>query len=352
MTTSSAWTPREIIRWGIVGCGDVTEVKSGPGFQKAAGSRLVAVMRRNAVLAEDYARRHGVPKWFSDADALINDPDVDAVYIATPPGSHLEYALRVAAAGKPAYVEKPMARNTAECEIMVEAFKQARLPLFVAYYRRGQPRTLKVKSLLAEGALGKITSVRCHYADPRHRVVAANDLPWRVKVEDSGGGVFVDMASHTLDMLDYFFGPLQNVEGTAANLASPYAVEDTVALSFRTGMGVPGVATWNYAGAVEEDIVQITGTDARLTFATFTQDPLLLETAAGKKEFSFDKLPHVEQPLIQMITDELRGQGQSPSTGESGLRTTRVMDRVLESYYGGRQDAFWTRPDTWPGRRK
>jgi hypothetical protein len=112
-SSTSAWTPRDVIRWGIIGCGDVTEVKSGPGFQKSTSSKLVAVMRRNAILAEDYARRHGVPKWYSDADALINDPEVDAVYIATPPGSHLEYALRVAAAGKPCHVETPIRKGHA-----------------------------------------------------------------------------------------------------------------------------------------------------------------------------------------------------------------------------------------------
>src|SRR5277367_2165196 len=106
---NSAWKSRDTIRWGILGCGDVTEIKSGPGFQKATGSKLVAVMRRNGKLAEDYARRHGVARWYDDVDALIHDPEVDAVYIATPPGVHLEMALKVAAADKPAYVEKPMA---------------------------------------------------------------------------------------------------------------------------------------------------------------------------------------------------------------------------------------------------
>src|SRR5579871_3895135 len=124
------------IRWGILGCGKVAEVKSGPGFQRAEGSRLVAVMRRDGALAADFARRHSVPLWYDRAEALIEDPEVDAVYIATAPGSHLEYALQVCAAGKPAYVEKPMARNHTECLEMVESFHAAEVPLFVDYYRR------------------------------------------------------------------------------------------------------------------------------------------------------------------------------------------------------------------------
>ena len=128
------------IRWGIIGCGDVTEVKSGPALQKADHSALVAVMRRNGQLAEDFARRHGVPQWYDDAAALIHDPAVDAVYIATPPSSHKEYTLMSAAAGKPVYVEKPMARNTAECQAMIAACHKANVPLFVAYYRRALAR--------------------------------------------------------------------------------------------------------------------------------------------------------------------------------------------------------------------
>jgi predicted dehydrogenase len=346
---SSAWVPRDTIRWGIVGCGDVTEIKSGPGFQKSAGSKLVAVMRRNAALAQDYAARHGVPKWYGDADALINDPEVDAVYIATPPGSHLELALRVAAAGKPCHVEKPMARSAAECDAMVAAFAKARLPLFVAYYRRAQPRFLKAQELIAT-ALGQVTNIRYQFSDPRH--AASGATPWRINAEDAGGGFFLDLGSHTLDLLDFFFGPLSEVSGHAANLASPYAVEDTLAMSFRTPTGIPGTASWNFAGAAKEDFFQITGTNGRLTFSTFGLEDMLLETGDGTvQKFPFTAPQHVAQPLIQTVVDELRGRGQCPSPGATAARTSRVMDEVLNAYYGGRNDDFWKRSNTWPGRR-
>ncbi len=352
--TSTVWTPRDVICWGIIGCGDVTEVKSGPGFQKSAGSKLVAVMRRNAALAEDYAKRHSVPKWYADADALIRDPEVDAIYIATPPGSHLELALRVAAAGKPCHVEKPMARNAAACDFMVAAFARARLPLFVAYYRRAQPRFLKAKELI-ETALGRVTNVRYQFTDPRH-TAPTGTLPWRLDAENAGGGFFLDLGSHTLDLLDFFFGPLAGVSGHAANLASAYEVEDTLAMSFHTPAGTPGSASWNFAGQTPdgkpEDFFQITGTSGRLTFSTFGNEPLRLETAGGAvQEFPFTPPQHVAQPLIQTVVDELRGNGKCPSPGTSAARTSWVMDQALSSYYGGREDAFWKRKDNWPGRR-
>ena len=103
------------IAWGIIGVGDVCEIKSGPAFNSIEGSKLVAVMRRNAALAQDYAQRHSVPKWYDDADALINDPEINAIYIATPPDTHQFYTLKAAKAHKIVYVEKPMARNYKEC---------------------------------------------------------------------------------------------------------------------------------------------------------------------------------------------------------------------------------------------
>ena len=293
-----------------------------------------------------------MPRWYADADALIGDPEVDVVYVATPPATHLEYALRVCAAGKPAYVEKPMARSAVECDRMVKAFVGARLPLFVAYYRRALPRFLKAKSLLAEGSLGRLTGVSYHYAEPGHLTLGTGSLPWRLEAAAAGGGLFLDLGSHTLDLLDFLFGPLAQVAGAAANLASSYEVEDTVGLSFVTKSGVPGVAAWNFASGVREDAIRITGTKGRLTLSTFGNEPLRLETAAGANEFNLPNPPHVQQPLIQMIVDELRGKGRSPSTGRTARRTSRVIDKVLKAYYGGRNDDFWNRSATWPGRRR
>ena len=194
------------VRWGIIGCGDVTEVKSGPAFQQVPGSELVAVMRRNGELAADYARRHGVPRWYARAEDLVDDKEVDAVYVATPPGSHLELALLACAAGKPVYVEKPMARSFSECRRMVEAFEAAKVPLFVAYYRRALARFRAVRDLVAAGKLGAITGASYRYASPAHRNVATGEPPWRLRPEESGGGLFLDLGSHTLDILDFILG--------------------------------------------------------------------------------------------------------------------------------------------------
>jgi 1,5-anhydro-D-fructose reductase (1,5-anhydro-D-mannitol-forming) len=339
------------IRWGIIGCGDVTERKSGPAFQKVENSKLVAVMRRDGVLAADYARRHGVPKSYDDADKLIGDPEVDAVYIATPPGEHLNYALRVCAAGKPAYVEKPMARNFAECQRMFEAFAAAKVPLFVAYYRRALPRFLKARELVYLGQLGQVTGVSCRFAGPLHHGLDAKALPWRVDAERAGGGHFLDMGCHTLDVLDFILGPLGQVRGQAANVASPYPVEDAVVMRFGTDSGALGTAQWNFASAIGADEIVISGDKAELRMSTFGDDPVVLHTPDGVERFDLPNPEHIQQPLIKTIVDQLSGNGRCESTGISASRTSAVMDAVLVGYYGTRDNGFWEKPSEWPGRR-
>lgn len=319
------------IRWGIIGCGDVTEVKSGPGFQKATNSALTAVMRRNGALAEDYARRHHVPKWYDDAQALIDDPDVDAVYVATPPYAHREYTLAAARAGKPVYVEKPMAMNHAECQAMIEACRQGGVPLFVAFYRRALPRFVKVKELLDAGAIGAVRTVTITFYR-KTRQYDLNNLPWRVMPAIAGGGLFVDLAAHTLDYLDYFLGPIASVSGYAANQAGQYPAEDVVAGSFVFASGVHAVGMWGFASFEDVDCTEIVGDRGRIRFASFAEEPVCLVTAAGEQRFAIEHPPHVQQPLIQSIVDELNGVGRCPSTGESGARTTWVMDQMLRGW--------------------
>ena len=321
------------IRWGIIGCGDVTEVKSGPGFQKADHSSLVAVMRRNGALAKDYAQRHNVPKWYDDAEALIHDPEVGAVYIATPPAFHKEYTLACARAGKPVYVEKPMALNWQECQDMIAASRSGGIPLFVAYYRRALPRFLKVKELVESGAIGEARCVTVAlYQKPAPEVLDPKTLPWRVVPEIAGGGLFVDMACHTLDFLDYVLGPIRSAQGAASNQAGYYSAEDLVSGTFIFESGVHGAGIWCFTSFQDWDMSEIVGSQGKVAFSSFGAEPITLTTSAGVTQFPIENPPHIQQPMIQMVVDELNGSGRCPSQGESAARTTWVMDQILKEY--------------------
>jgi predicted dehydrogenase len=321
-------TTVERVRWGIIGVGNVTEHKSGPGFQKAERSELVAVMRRNGELAADYARRHDVPRWYDDADELINDPGVDAVYVATPPDSHREYAVRVAQAGKPVYVEKPMARTAVECEDMISACEEAGVGLFVAYYRRAMPRFATVKELLDSGRIGQLRSVNIRNEQPSE----ADHEGWRVNPEISGGGYFVDLGSHILDLLDWLLGPVTYAAGIATNHGARYQAEDLVTGVFSFRSGVEGVGVWNYDSFQHKDQVEIIGTAGALRFSCFAEEPLRLRTSGGLEQIEAPYPETVQQPLIQTVVNALTGHGESPSTGHSALRTARIIDTLLSDY--------------------
>ena len=275
------------------------------------------------------------PKWYDDAEALINDPEIDAVYIATPPGSHKEYTIRAAKAGKPVYVEKPMARNVAESQEMIAACEEAGVPLYVAYYRRAQPRFLKVKELLEKNAIGEVRFVSTtQYQKVTEDVMNSENLPWRVQPHLAGGGLFFDLASHTLDLLDFLLGPIQSVEGFASNQAGYYEAEDIVTGTYLFESGIHGVGNWCFSAFEDVDVNEIVGSKGKISFSTFGNDPIVLTTASGTEEWSFEPPQHVHQPLVQTVVDELTGEGSKcPSTGTTGARTNWVMAEMVKNYY-------------------
>ncbi|WP_226038130.1 Gfo/Idh/MocA family protein [Aquibacillus saliphilus] len=320
------------VRWGIIGCGDVTEVKSGPALQKVENSQLVAVMRRNGELAKDYARRHDVPNWYDNADQLINDPLVNAVYIATPPAFHMEYAVKAANAGKVVYVEKPMALNPNECQMMIDSCKQNAVPLFVAYYRRELDRFLKVKEIIDQGLIGDTRFVSTvQYQPTAETEMDQTNPPWRIQPDLAGGGLFFDLASHTLDILDFLLGPIEQVRGFANNQAGHYHAEDIVTGTYSFRSGVQGIGSWCFNALDREDRNEIIGSKGKVTFATFGEGPIQLSVNGKITEWGFKNPVHVQQPLIQTIVDQLTGnnEGICPSNGESGIRTNWVMEQMV-----------------------
>jgi predicted dehydrogenase len=317
------------IRWGVIGCGNVTEVKSGPGFQLAENSELAAIMCRNADKAQDWAQRHQVEKWYTNPQLLIEDPGIDIIYVATPPVSHLEYTLLAAKAGKPVYVEKPMAINYRQCQEMIEACKSAGVQLFVAYYRRALPRFLKIKSLIENGEIGEVRCVNVLLHIPPSKDDLDKIENWRTNPEISGGGYFVDLACHTLDILQFYFGHIIFAHGNAANLAGLYPAEDMVIGNFIFSNGVQGTGTWCFSAYDHLDRTEIVGNKGKITFATFGNDPVVLETKSERKVFNLPNPVHIQQPLIQTMVDELLGKGKCPSTGVTASRTNWAMDRTL-----------------------
>lgn len=327
----------EEINWGIIGCGNVTELKSGPAFNKVSHSKLVAVMRRDSGKAADYAARHGVEKWYSDASQLISDPMVNAVYVATPPDTHALYAIAAMKAGKPVYVEKPMARTYSECLEMIRVSEETGMPLYVAYYRRTLPLFLKVKELLEGGVLGKPLTVNiCLHKSTGQKDQFPEKQSWHVNPAISGGGYFYDLASHQFDFLDFLFGPVTEVHGVACNLAGYYPAEDTVSAVFTFESGVAGSGSWSFTGekGSDEDTMEITGTMGKMSFACFGHGDLELTLPDGTTSLNFTNPENISHHLVQQVVTALRGQGTCSSTGHSAARTNRVLEEITKKFYG------------------
>ena len=321
------------VRWGMIGCGAVAEVKSGPGFYKSQNSALVAVTSTNFESARSFAQRHGVAKTYATSEALLADPDIDAVYVATPPSSHKRLALLVADAGKHVYVEKPMAMRLDECREIVQACEQQGVRLFVAFYRRAMPRFLTVKQWLDRGVIGKVLCVRAlQFQTPATEDLSRDRLPWRLKPEVAGGGKFLDMGIHTLDMFDFWFGAIEEAHGIASNRAGLYDVEDTVTATWRHASGVQGYGSWCYVCGHGEDRIEIVGTKGRIEFEFFNDKPLRLINDAGAQEAAIQNPAHVQQPFIQSIVNDLNGGAPCPGSIESAVRSSWVADEVLRKY--------------------
>ncbi len=325
----------ESIVWGVIGAGDVCERKSVPAMYTVAHSKVKTVMRRNAVKAKDFARRHNINNWTTDIDALLADADINAIYIATPPNSHAELTLKAAKAGKAVYVEKPMANTLAECNAMVEACREADVALFVAYYRRTLPGFVKVKEIIDSGWLGEVRAVNIEMYKALTEADSKNDdNNWRVDPDIAGGGYFHDLASHTLDYLDFLFGKIIAVHGIASNQAKAYRSDDIVSANFEFENGVIGTGLWCFASSkcAEKDSVKIIGSKGELSFNCFG-DPMtinLISEEQGNQTLHFLHQQPVQQSLVQLIVDELRGEGTCPSKGDNGTRATAVMEEITK----------------------
>lgn len=319
----------DIIRWGMIGCGDVTEVKSGPAFSKVPSSELIAVMSRNAERAEDYARRHNIGSFYSDAELMISNPLINAVYIATPPSSHLQYCIAALKAGKAVYVEKPMTLNASEASALVHAIENFNGKLCLAHYRRAQPKFLKIRDLIFSGSLGKISEVNISFG---RKPLSAEELhvpktAWRVDPKISGGGLFHDLAPHQLDLLLYFFGEGKVVSAFTANTTGQYNAPDIVITEMKFNNDINFNGSWDFNAAEDEDLFAVTGSEDGIRFSSFGTNEIMFLNDPGAS-LNFPTLQHVQQPMIEKVVGYFLGREPNPCSAADGLRSMQWIDGI------------------------
>lgn len=324
------------LKWGFIGCGEVTEKKSGPAFNEVEGSSVYAVMSRNPEKARSYAKRHHIPRWYADAQELIDDPNINAIYIATPPSSHATFAIMAMKAGKPVYVEKPLAASYDDCARINRVSEETGIPCFVAYYRRYLPYFQKVKSIIKNGVIGKIINVQVRFSCPPRDLdySTADELPWRLQPDISGGGYFYDLAPHQLDLLQDMFGVIVDAKGMCANMGGLYPAEDTVSACFRFESGLLGSGSWCFVGhkSAKEDCIDVIGDKGMLSFSVYNYDPILLVTSEGNTSITVPNPSYVQLPIIKSVIEDLQGFNVCGCTSVSATPVNWVLDRVLGKF--------------------
>lgn len=324
-----AAAPGTVLGWGVIGCGDVVERKSGPAIARAERSRMVRVMRRDGAAARDFARRHGVAAWTDDAQQVIADAAVDLVYVATPPSSHLQYVRAAAAAGKHVLVEKPMALNAAEGRAMVAACAAAGVELFVAYYRRFQPHVLRMRALLAEGAIGRPVQAAVEIAaSDVARRLAAGRREWRDDPAISGGGGLVDLGSHRIDLLVWLLGPVAEAHAVAARFHPEAAVEQTAAVVLRMESGALCSVRGDFYSGSQADSFVIDGESGCIVADPLDGHELTLAAANGAEELWFEPLAAPHLGLVRHIETVLLDGARNLIPGSDGVVTETVLDAV------------------------
>ena len=334
------------VRWGFLGCGNVVRKKSGEAFRCVPNSTINAIMRRDIAAAEDAARHFGAPVWCNTQEALLA-ADIDAVYIATPPGLHYEQAMACLRSGKPVYLEKPFARNYTEAAALTEAFHTAGIPLYVGHYRRALPRFLKIRQLLNDGIIGQIQSVDFflnRVFDPKEA-----QTKWLYNPVLSGGGKFYDIAPHTIDIFQFLFGEIDTVSGSAFNLDVGCPLENLVVMDVTTGQGIRGHLRFCCTAAEKRDRMTVAGSEGTMEFSVHGKMDIKVRNQQGTliEDMTIQDPITVEQPMVQTVVEDLLGLGHCLCHAKEVLSTYHVIDQVLNPFYGGRQDDFWNHPERY-----
>ena len=320
-----------MIKWGIIGCGDVTEIKSGPAFNKVNHSVLHAVMRRDAEKAADYAKRHHVGLWYNDAKELINNTNINAIYIATPPKFHEAYTIACLESGKFVYVEKPVTTSVASCIRMANAVEKHNGKLCVAHYRRALPMFQKIKQLIDENSIGKVKLVQLNLFQPLDStIIAKTEENWRVNPALSGGGLFYDLAPHQLDILIHLFGDVIESFGVAVNQSHLYNAEDAVSGVIKFNKNVVFNGDWNFSmpAFLKEDSCKIIGELGYIEFPFFGSS---VKLNLGKSEdiFSFQHPTHIQQPMIEKVVNYFLGDEENPCSIIEAIKSLEIMETFV-----------------------
>ena len=318
------------IRWGILGCGDVAHKRVAAAISSQAESQLFSACRRDESKLEAFCAVHGAKRAYTNAEDLIADTDVDALYIATPVSLHCEQTLAAARAGKHVLVEKPMAMSVAECDEMVAVGEERGVTLGVAYYRRFYPVVERMRALVAEGRIGEPFSITAVTATP-FGFEPGEDGYWRVVLPEGGGGAMMDIGSHRINLFLSFFGNAIGVKALFSTLGVSYKAENCASVILQFESGAHGSLQCFFGTDVDPAEFTIVGTRGRLIASPLNGSELVIETAEGRWTESHPPPSNFNAPLIDDFVAAIHSGGTPRVSGDEGRRTNAVLERAYQS---------------------
>jgi predicted dehydrogenase len=316
------------VGWGLIGCGDIAAKRVASALRDTPGSALVAVARARAELAAAFAREHRARRSYASWKDLLGDPEVGAVYVATPVRLHPEHAVAAAEAGRHVLCEKPMALDVAGCERIRAAARAHGVRLGVAYYRHHYPIVGRLRALLGSGEIGSpvLASVQAF-----ERFDPGPDHPraWLLRRSESGGGPMMDFGCHRIEVLLDLLGPVERVDAFPTNVRlRNREVEDTCIARLRFRSGAEAVLSVSHAARESRDSVEIFGSDGSLHVPVLNQPRLRVVTADGARDEDHPPPANLHQPLVADFVRAVQ-EGRDPTvTGEVGLEVSRVLDAI------------------------
>ena len=326
------------VRWGIIGAGDISRRVMAPAMRATQCSELVAVMRTTQAGAEEFAHEHGARRAYDDVEALVRDPEVEAVYVSTPVDQHCPNTLAAAAQGKHVLCEKPLALSVVEGEAMRQACRDAGITFMTCYYQRFSARHRKIKELIQAGDIGRVTAVRWNFSG---RYPTGPGI-WQHDPARAGGGPFTDLGTHGVDLMRFLVGEIIAVTAFVDTLVESYAVEDTASAILKFGNGAQGVATAHWSTGDPDEhrnsYVEVLGTDGVILSSPlhdkFSRGRLVVATKEGETSYEFDQSTHA---LVLEEFAAALAEGREPAiTIEDGIRAQQIVEAVYESSRTGR----------------
>ncbi len=321
------------IRWGVIGAGNVFESKSGPALYQTPNSELVAVMRTDAAKAEETAKRHGAPRWYTDAESLVTDPEVNAVYVASPHYLHPAHVALAARAKRVVLCEKPVGASVAQAQQCVEVCRANGVPLTVAYYRRFWPVTQAMFKYLNDGAIGQVVAARAQLSD---WFSADNERAWLVSRAKSGGDALANAGAHWVDLIRFLLGDVIGVMAFCSSKFSGYETDDTTIVQMQLANGALVSLTSTRRTPISTNELDIFGTEGRLYASPLSEGHLILHRRGRDPEIlNYPRTGVVHSALIAELVKCMIGNQSSPLPGEEAVAAWRIMDAAYRSCVEG-----------------